>query len=127
MISSTDEMSGEEIFSNALFRFLNDLNILSLTVAEQCAKYQYYNVAWELRNDLVGDATELLNFRQIGLSVKQVKRILIFREMVEQIPKRITDVKNEKDQHLRAMSDPIWIPIRVRAAEIVNELPKSNL
>ena len=117
-----DDESSEDIFANLVFHFLRQLEILAETPEKQCEILWYDNVGWELKNFFIRNANSVLNTEAGRLSPEQVRSISELLEAVTSVPGSVINVLNHKEDHLRAMSNPCWQPIRVQARKLLFEL-----
>lgn len=114
----------EEIYANSFFYFVQDLKKLTLSPPEQCEANQFDNVAWETKNFFIRSAEGILNISDDNLSDQQKRRIQELIGNVSAIPDSVINLaaSNSREEHLRAMSQPCWIPIREKARSLVDLL-----
>src|SRR5256885_306352 len=115
-------MSDIEGYANAFYYFILNLIILSEGPERQCEMMGYDNVAWELRHDVVLWADVVINLSDGILSKDQREEISHLKMEVAAIPEYAVDVYNVKQEHLIAMKDPIWVPIRAKAKKLISLL-----
>ena len=102
-------------YANAFFYFLKTLETLSEDAARQCEVMDYFNVAWELRDDATKDANVVLTLPGGRLSTEQREAIGHLLAALRALPESVVNVDNTKEEHLRAMSSPSWAAVRTEA------------
>ncbi|RBP15892.1 hypothetical protein DFR50_107162 [Roseiarcus fermentans] len=115
-------VTDEDIYANNYHYFYNSLLILSEDSEAQCQVMGFYNVAWEIRDDMLNSGYTVLNTSPLQLSDDQKNCIRRLLERVADIPKSIFNVLNSKDAQLRAMNDPAWVPLREEAKQVISIL-----
>jgi hypothetical protein len=120
----TSFSSEDEIYANAFFFFLQELSLMSKTPEEQCEEKQYDNVAWELKNFFIRSAEGVLITPGGKLSDCQTFNVRELMHNVSSIPDDVINIarSNLREEHLRAMSDPCWTPLRVQAKVLMSLL-----
>jgi hypothetical protein len=103
-------LSEEEVYINAYFYFIKSLNILAEDAEAQCKKMGYFNVAWELRENVSRGAQAVLDHPNSNLSDKQREAIRQLLADLASIPDHVFRVANLKDEHVRSMNHPCWTP-----------------
>ena len=116
------EMSDEEAYANAYAHFLPVLKLLAEDAETQCKTMGYFNVAWELKDDASRDALAVLNLSGENLSQEQRDGLTKLLEELNAIPDAVINVANVKEEHIRTMSHPCWIPLRTHAVELIHLL-----
>jgi hypothetical protein len=116
--------SEDELFANAFFFFLQELSLMSKGPKEQCEEKQYDNVAWELKNFFIRSAEGVLNTPGGRLSDHQTFSVRDLVDNVSSIPGDVINIarSNLREEYIRAMSDPCWIPLRVQAKDLMSLL-----
>jgi hypothetical protein len=109
----------EDAYANAYLHFHKVLTVLSEDAEVQCQIVGYFNVAWEIKDDALSNGHAVLNTVDAQLSEQQKARISQLLENVADIPDTVVNVPNLREAHLRAMSDPCWIPIRAQAKQLI--------
>lgn len=117
--SDGSKLSDEEVYANAYFYFVKALSVLAEDAESQCKKMGYFNVAWELREDVSRGARAILDHPNRNLSEEQREAIRQLLADLANIPDNVFRAANSKDQHIRAMSQPCWIPVRTRSKELI--------
>lgn len=118
----------EDIYANTLYGFFRDLTTLAAEAEEQCRIELYYNVAWEIRYFFTGSVgavirgDAVLGLPGMELSDEQREALSALCAAVEAIPDAVVNVPNLKENHLNAMRNPCWVPIRIKAREIMSLL-----
>ena len=113
-----------EAYANALYYFYDDLKVLAEDAEKQCEIMGNFNVAWELRDDATRDASAVLNLVGDQISNEQragIKRLLAD---VAAVPDSVVNVPrgSAKEEHLRAMKNPVWDQVRLDAKELLSLL-----
>ncbi|BCK77215.1 hypothetical protein AA0242T_1385 [Acetobacter aceti NRIC 0242] len=112
----------EDAYANRYLLFIYCLDILAQDVIEQCRILQYYNVAWELKNDTLSDGYDTLSMGEKYLTLYQKCCIKMLLQNIENIPDEIINVTNIRKNHLKTMSDPVWTPLRIEARKLLDIL-----
>jgi hypothetical protein len=111
----SDAISAEESFRNSCHYFLEALRVLGLPPEQQCEEVGDYNVAWELKNDVLAGRYLLgLGF----LSTSQEAQMLRVLEAVEAVEVNRLPAGAGRERNLKAMVDLSWEPVRFTAAEV---------
>ncbi len=113
------EISREEEYANAYFYYIKSLKILAEDADTQCKSMGYFNVAWELKDDVSRGATAVLNLHSGHLSEEQTRAILQTLEEMASIPKDVLNVANVRIEQVRAMKHHAWDIIRTHAKDIL--------
>ena len=111
-----------EAYANALYYFYSALEVLSEDAEKQCEIMGNFNVAWELRDDATRDASAVLNLAGEQLSDEQRAGIQRLLADVAAVPDSVVNVPNVKEEHLRAMNNPVWDQVRLDAKELISLL-----
>ncbi|WP_147306396.1 hypothetical protein [Methylovirgula sp. 4M-Z18] len=111
--------ANDEAYVNAYYYFHNALVILAENAEVQCQKMGYFNVAWELKNDVISNGYAILDTIDPILSAQQMDHLTRLLESVADIPDSSVNVENSKEAHLRAMRCPRWIPLRAQAKQLL--------
>ena len=112
----------EEWYASTYTHFLRVIKLLAEEPEVQCALGQYYNVAWELKDDTLNLSELVLSLPGGSLSEKQRISIAQLVTEVSALPNEAVNVTNTIENHRRAMRDPHWQSIRVLAMELVRQL-----
>jgi hypothetical protein len=115
----SDEISEEEFFHNVYHHFHRNLYILEKDCAAQCNMAGNFNVAWELQNDLLRDAFDVLNYSGNGLNGEQRGLIAKLMADLEAIPKSVMSGDRTAEGSKRDMSHPCWTPLREQASKLL--------
>ncbi|MBO0664566.1 hypothetical protein LQ948_18570 [Jiella sp. MQZ9-1] len=113
------EPTDEDEYANNYCHFQNSLKILSHDAEAQCQAMDYFNVAWEIKDEAISNGYAVLSTVDTQLSEQQKDRINKLLENVADIPDSVVNVLNSREAHLRTMSDPCWIPIRALAKQLI--------
>ncbi len=113
-----------ELYANYLGHFYTNLEVLSEDAEKQCEIMDYFNVAWELRDDATRGASAVLNLAGDQLSEEQrasIQRLLVD---VTAVPDSVVNVPmgSAKEEHLRAMKNSVWDQVRLDAKELISLL-----
>lgn len=117
--SEKKDFMDEDAYANAYYYFHGVLTALADDAEAQCEKTGNFNVAWEIKNDALSNGHAVLNTVDAQLSEQQKDRISQLLKNVADIPDTVVNVPNSREAHLRAMSDPCWIPIRAQAKQLI--------
>lgn len=113
----SDELTPEEQFANSYLYFVKAIEVLAADADTQCLIMGNYNVAWEIKDD-VSAGLCLLSLPG-PLTQQERDGIAGIVAALDQIPasvlKGITNAAGNK----RAMDDPCWAPLRIRATELL--------
>ncbi|MBO0664442.1 hypothetical protein LQ948_17890 [Jiella sp. MQZ9-1] len=78
----------------------------------------YFNVAWELREDVGDGANAILRLPGARLSIEQRDAIRHLAAGLKAIPNDVVDVDNVREEHLRAMKSSSWASMRLEARDL---------
>ena len=109
----------EEAYANNYYYFQRSLKILSQDAEAQCQAMDHFNVAWELRDEATNNGRAVLATVGAQLSDLEKDQIRRLVENVADVPDAVVNVPNSREAHIRAMSDPHWIPLRAQAKELI--------
>ncbi len=112
----------EEEYANAFFYFHKSLLTLAEDAKDQCEALGYFNVAWEIRDDVLRGANAVLDLAGAELSKEQRDVIARLTTELAAVPDAVVNVGNHKEEHLHAMGDPCWVPLRALAKELIQIL-----
>lgn len=112
----------EGIYANRYLLFIYCLDTLAQGAIEQCRRQQYYNVAWDLKDDLLSDGYDILYTGEKDLTLYQKCCIKMLLQNIENISDEIINAKNIRENHLKTMSDPVWTPLRFEARKLLDLL-----
>jgi len=116
----------EDAYANNYWYFRRSLGVLSQNAEEQCQAMDYFNVAWELRHETLGNGHAVLNTVGTQLSEQQKERIRQLLEKVADVPdavvNTVVNVANSRESHRLAMSDRCWVPLRAEAKQLIDIL-----
>jgi hypothetical protein len=114
--------SEQEIYANTFFYFMRELKILAEDAEKQCEMKQYDNVAWEIKNFFIRSAEAVLNLPGGNLSKDQRDDVIQLLADVTAIPDSVVNVPNLRAEHIGAMNNPCWNPVRAQAKALINLL-----
>jgi hypothetical protein len=112
-------ISREDEYANAYFYFIKSLKILAEDANAQCEAMDYFNVAWELKEDTSRGAAAVLNLCSSHISREQREAILRILEELASLPKDVLNVANVRMEHIRTMQHPAWKLIRAHAKDLL--------
>jgi hypothetical protein len=114
---TTNEDSDYE-YANAYFYFWQALDTISRDALQQCEIMDYFNVAWELRDDATTGANSILTLPGGQLSTKQRQAVDHFLVSLDSLPESAVNVENTREENLRAMSSAAWSFVRLEARRL---------
>lgn len=120
-----EEISEKDAFANGLFYFVKALKILAADADEQCQRMGNYNVAWELKDDVSAGAY-LLNLPDAPLTQGEKDGIVAIVAALKELPASLLASATTEEANRTIMSDPHWIPLRARAAELLKLLAETT-
>jgi len=109
----------EDAYANSYHYFQRSLAILSQDAEEQCLAMGNFNVAWEIKDDVISNGYAVLSTMSTQLSDQQQKQVKQLLENASAIPDYVVNVPNTKEGHLKAMTDPHWTPLRAQAKQLI--------
>jgi hypothetical protein len=112
-------ISDEEAFRNGFHYFVEALRVLAAPPVQQCEAVGDYNVAWELKDDVL-DGRYLLG--RGFLSDSQEVAVSHLLQILEPIDVSRLPSGAGREQNLKAMCDPCWRPVRELASRVILEL-----
>lgn len=113
------DLSENEEYANAYHHFHKALAILASDAETQCEIMGNFNVAWEIKDDILRGIRVILDLPGGQLSEDQKEALSRLMAAVSAVPANVVNVPNVKEAHKAAMNDPCWIPIRVYAKELL--------
>lgn len=116
----------EDAYANNYHYFQDSLVVLGKDAEAQCQSMNYFNVAWEIKDEIISNGYAVLNTADTQLSEQQKDRIKRLLENVANIPDSVINVPNSKEAHLRAMNNPCWVPLRLQAKQLVSALARET-
>lgn len=115
-----DELSQAEQFANSYYYLIEALKTLAAHADAQCYMMGNYNVAWEIKQS-VSAGLPLLSLPS-QLTEQERDGIAGIVAALEQIPSHVLKGDTTSAGNARAMNHPCWIPLRARAAALLNLL-----
>ena len=109
-------MKLEEARHNAYFYFIEAVATLAAEPATQCKRMGEYNVAWEIKDDVL--AGRYLAEWDI-LRPHQREAILGLAKALDCLPAAALDGGQGREVNLLAMRNVAWVPLRTQAAEVL--------
>lgn len=101
---------------------MRELKILAEAAEKQCEMKHFDNVAWEIKNFFIRSAEAVSNLPGGNLSKGQRDDIIQLSTDVTAIPDSVTNVPNLRAEHMRAMDNACWNPVRLQAKALINLL-----
>jgi hypothetical protein len=124
--ANSEKISEEEMFANAYYYFLEALKILACDADTQCKIMGNYNVAWELKDD-VCRGFYLLDMPKGELSVEERNGISELISALSEIPDSVLASADSEVANRKAMNDPCWIPLRIKASNLIRVLHNARI
>ncbi len=124
MAFASDLQADESMFHTGYRVFVQAVEILSTSPAEQCELMGDYNVAWELKEDVQAGKY----FVGLGY-LTQVHEAWIYALVgaLEGVPMQVFPSGAGREINLLAMQHPTWIPLRVIASHVLKALDPFTL
>jgi len=116
-----EEMSDEEVFENSYFYFVDSLQALASPPEVACERYGHFNVAWEIKDD-VSRGVYLAESPVSRLSARQAAAIKELADELSRLPENVIRFTKVIEKSLENMRHPAWVPIRAKAARLVEGL-----
>jgi hypothetical protein len=118
----------KETFEQLFFSFWQSLNLISKDPETQCKTMGNYNVAWELKDEVL-DGQYLIPLPGKFLSDEQKLAIKQFLVELNKIPSDVLQEATSPEENILAMSNSCWRPIRKHASILLRILEpvKDNL
>jgi hypothetical protein len=119
MVTSTDLEDDESEFHSGYRVFLQSVEMLSTSPEEQCELMGDYNVAWELKDDVLRGKY----FVGRGyLTDEQEAWVCALVGALEAVPAQVLPSGAGRETNLRAMQHSSWVPLRVIAHHALKAL-----
>lgn len=112
----------QETYATAYYYFFQALELLAQDAETQCKRLDFFNVAWEIADDITRGAELLTSIPGGHLSDAQRQGIAALQDAVSALPKAVIFCVNSHEGHLAAMNHPAWLPLRARATALISEL-----
>jgi hypothetical protein len=117
-------------FENALFYFMEALNVLELNAESQCEQMGNYNVPWELRHDVSEGGMAVTRSSASYLTREQTDQIIELASKVRELPAEATAPAGTPTTNhpgsLIAMNHASWAPLREKAAQLLRVLEPAS-
>lgn len=118
-ISAGKQIRERGEFESCYYHFIEALQVLAQDAPTQCETMGNYNVAWELKDDLLR-GTHLLNYPSSArLTSEQSSAIRALAAALEGVPSTNLPAGADPKDNLAAMNHPSWEPLRKRAAQLL--------
>lgn len=118
-MNSTGQLSEEDAFHNSYYYFVEAVKVLSLPAENQCETMGDYNVAWELKDDV--QAGSYLTGKGY-LEPNQEAWIQTLVRALNAVPVQELSSGAGREANLSAMIHPSWVPLRIMATQVLQEL-----
>ena len=116
-----------ETYATSYYYFFQALELLAQDAETQCKRLDYFNVGWEIADDIVRGAEMLTGLPGGGLTEEQKAAIVALAEAADTMPKSVILCDNTHDSQLRGMQHPAWDPLRLKAAALIRMLEPETL
>jgi len=118
-MARSEPLGAEESFRNGCHYFLQALEILSRDPERQCKEMGDYNVAWELKDDVMAGRYLLGQRFLVASEEAAIARLLKALEAVD-----VRDMPGGagREPNLRAMAHVSWAPVRALAKAVFEQL-----
>jgi hypothetical protein len=113
--------SAAEEFANAYHYFVEALEVLEKDAATQCDLMGNFNVAWELKDDVLR-GERLLTLPGGELTEEQRDEIRKLLSSLREIPNSVLAATTSGTENRRAMEDLSWGPVRKNASRLLDML-----
>jgi hypothetical protein len=118
MTAFDDWISEDEGFELGLRAFIDAVASLASSPQSCCKRYGYYNVAWEIKDD-VGAGRYLTEHFSNRFDDEQHRAVKALLEALEAVPAEVTAFTKVDRISLEQMQHAAWEPARVCAAAIL--------
>jgi hypothetical protein len=118
----SEQIPEKEVFANTYHYFIRALKVLAADADAQCKAMGNYNVACEIKDDVIRGAPLLGLSEAQGLTSRERSGIRDLVTALEEIPASLLVSTTSEAESRKAMSHPSWIPLRVRASELLSLL-----
>ena len=116
-----NSISKEEAFQTSYRAFINAVEILSQSPETQCNLLGNYNVAWELKDEIIS-GKYLYENPESNITEEQIFSIRQLVEEIRKIPESVLVEAKTKSKNLISMNHPCWKPLRKHAALLIRSL-----
>jgi hypothetical protein len=121
-ISAGKQIRERDEFENSYYYFVQALQVLAQDALTQCEAMGNYNVAWELKDNLLRGAY-LLNYPSSARLIDEQRRgILDLMAGLESVPSTELPAGPNLQDNLAAMNHASWEPLRKQAAQLLKLL-----
>jgi hypothetical protein len=117
----SEVLSEEDSIRNSCHYFIEAVRVLALAPDKQCEKYGNFNVAWELKDDVL--AGRYLLGRKF-LSPSQEAVIARILDALDAVDVRSLPGGVGREQNRKAMANPSWEPARELARRALPKLER---
>ena len=111
-------MDDRELFENSYYYFIDALEALSAVAEEQCEIMGFFNVAYEIKDD-VSNGKHLLQYKFCNLSKDQRGLVLELINSLESVPDYIVSFTEDIQESSERMKHPSWEPLRKKAKRLL--------
>jgi len=123
--SEGEKLSEKEAFANAYYYFVRALEVLAADAATQCDSMGNFNVAWEIKDDVVRGAG-VINMPNNGLSLEEKGAIAGIVAALNKLPSSVFVTATTRTDNMIAMKHPDWITIRNAASNLLRLLDRTT-
>jgi hypothetical protein len=125
-MSDPRTISESEAYSGSYRVFWQAVRMLSQSVVDQCKAMGNYNVAWELKDD-ISAGSYLLTSSACQLNAAQRRGIAELIKELEGVPSALLAQATSAAANEGVMGHAFWVPIRSKAARLLQSLPAPEL
>ena len=122
-MTESENITADESYAASYRVFWNAVSMLALDANGQCESMGNYNVAWELKDD-VSAGRYLFNSTACPLSSAQKQGINDLIYSLQSVPCELLAQAISALENQKTMNHSCWAPLRVKAAQILQTLPK---
>jgi len=122
MSKQPPSLAQQEAYESAYYYYFQALELLTQDAETQCERLNFFNVAWEIVDDINRGAEQLTGLPGGSLTDAQRQGILELAGALNNVPKSVLFCTNSREGHLRSMAHPCWDALRQMAANLVERL-----
>ncbi|WP_428036605.1 hypothetical protein [Amphritea sp.] len=124
--NENDVLSRDESFTNAVFYFVQALDIATQSAVDQCEYFGDYNVAWELLDEL-SSINFLVNEFPENFTEDELVKLNEISKALAVIPDSLLVEAKTRKENLIALENPVWEPIRTQSLIAIEIFKKRSL
>lgn len=114
-------LSDKDAFANAYYYFVQALEVLAADASTQCDRMGNFNVAWEIKDDVVRGAS-VMYMPNNDLASVEKNEIANMVATLDNVPVSLLVATTTRAANMAAMKHPVWIPIRAAALKLLRLL-----